>query len=134
MERFVYYFFSTVIIGFIYYLGMEYQVVLKEESSATFNLFPYLTFTTIFPIFFGMLVRVPKLIIEIKENKQWTFDWVKVVAIGIPLLYITVIPLMSLSTGIDMLFTKEVLLIGDTSLTTTTGIILGYILLDSVKK
>jgi hypothetical protein len=83
-----------------------------------------------------MLLRLPKLIVEIKEKKQWSFDWINVAAIGIPSIYIAMIPLLSLFTffGMNWLFAKELILLGDTTLTTIAGIVFGYVLLDSLKK
>jgi hypothetical protein len=97
---------------------------------------PFYIFATIFPIVIGMLLRLPKLIVEIKEKKQWSFDWINVAAIGIPSIYIAMIPLLSLFTffGMNWLFAKELILLGDTTLTTIAGIVFGYVLLDSLKK
>ncbi|MCA1026037.1 MULTISPECIES: hypothetical protein [Cytobacillus] len=108
---------------------------LHEELRNSFNLLPFLIFATIFPIAIGLLLRLPKLIIEIKEKKQWSFDWIKVAAIGIPSLYIAMIPILSLSTSFEnLLFAKELIFLGDTTLTTTAGIVSGYVLFDSLKK
>ncbi|AMQ06034.1 hypothetical protein H7992_10315 [Sporosarcina sp. resist] len=134
MKRFLFYFVSVVVMGFIFYLGMDYKVRLREESATTFNIMPYLIFITIFPVFIGFFLRFPKLIIEIKEKKQWSFDWIKVVAIGIPSLYIAMIPILSIYFGLNLLFAKEFLLLGDTTFTSTAGIVFGYVLLDSLKK
>jgi hypothetical protein len=113
---------------------MKYEVGLKEESRNSFNMMPFLIFATIFPIFIGLLLRFPKLIMEIKEKRQWSFDWIKVAAIGVPSLYIAVIPVLSICFGVDLLFAKEFILLGNTTLTTTAGIVSGYVLLDSLKK
>lgn len=107
---------------------------LREESAKTFNLMPFIIFGTIFPVIIGLFLRLPKLIIEIKEKRQWSFDWVKVVAIGIPSLYIAMIPLLSFNFGMNLLFAKEFLLLGDTTITSTAGIVFGYVLLDSFNK
>jgi hypothetical protein len=132
IKRFLFYFTSTVVIGIIFYVGMDYQVRVKEEATSTFNMEVYVIFATIFSIFIGCLLRLPKLIIEIKEEKRWSFDWIKVVAIGIPSLYITMIPFLSFH-WVDLLFAKELMLLGDTVFTTTAGIVFGYVLFDSLK-
>ncbi len=120
--------------GFILYLGMGYQVRLREESATTYNLMPFILFATIFPIFIGFLLRLPKLIIEIKEKKQWSFDWIKVAAIGIPSLYLAMIPILAIYFGMNLLFAKEFMLLGDTTFTSIAGVVFGYVLLDSLKK
>ena len=119
---------------FIFYLGKDYKVRLLEETRTTFNIIPFIIFDTIFPIFIGFFLRLPKLIIEIKEKKQWSFDWIKVAAIGIPTLYIAMIPILTIYFGLDLLFARGFLMVGDTTLTSTAGIVFGYVLLDSLKK
>ncbi|WP_153732722.1 hypothetical protein [Sporosarcina obsidiansis] len=133
MKRFLFIFISTMVIGIVFYLGMVYQVKLREKSAITFNLMPFILFITVFPVLMGGLLRVPKLILEVKEKKQWTFDWMKIILIGIPSLYIAMIPLLAYSYGTNLLFSKVFLLIGDTLFSSIAGIIFGYVLLDSLK-
>ncbi|WP_228552358.1 hypothetical protein [Gracilibacillus salitolerans] len=117
------------------FFGAKYQFYLGEEASQTFEMIPYLIFVTIFPILIGMLLRLPKLIIEVKDKKRWTFDWLKLVAIGIPALYIALLPVMPFTlAGTRLLFAKEVMLTDNTTLITTAGIVFGYVLLDILKK
>lgn len=72
---------------------------------------------------------------EIKDKKEWSFNWIKVIAIGIPALYIASLPILSYSSfGMNFLFVKELMLIENTTLITTAGIVFGYVLLDSFKK
>ena len=133
MKRFLYIFFSTLVIGIIFYLGMEYQMKLREKSAITFDLKPYFIFTSIFPFFIGLLLRLPKLIIEIRDKKKWSFDWIKFIPIGIPSLYLAMIPLLTISFGTNLLFSKTFMLLGDTIFTSIAGVIFGYVLLDSLK-
>ena len=133
MNRFLFIFFSTVVIGSIFYLGLEYQMRLREESAIVFDIKPYIMFSTIFSIFMGMLLRLPKLIIEIKDKKKWSFDWMKVTIIGIPSLYIATIPLVTINMGTNLLFSNTIMMLGDFTFTSIAGVILGYVLLDSLK-
>lgn len=135
IKKFLYYFTCTVVIGFLIYLGMKYNIRLVEEASQTYEIRPVLIFSTIFPIVIGLILRLPKLIMEIKDKKEWTFNWIKVMAIGIPTLYIALLPILSFTfVGMDFLFAKELLLFGNTTLITIAGIVFGYVLLDSLKK
>ncbi|QUG43000.1 hypothetical protein KD050_07105 [Psychrobacillus sp. INOP01] len=133
MKRFLFIFFSTVVIGFIFYFGMDYQMRLREKSAIIFDLKPYITFASFFSIFIGMLLRLPKLILEIKDKKRWSFDWIKVIVIGIPSLYIAMIPLLAIAYGTNLLFSNAVMLLGDITFTSIAGVIFGYVLLDSLK-
>lgn len=74
---------------------MKYQIQLEEKASITFTMSSVLIFVTIYPMVIGMFLRLPKLIMEIKEKRQWTFDWIKFVSIGIPALFITTLPILS---------------------------------------
>lgn len=116
-------------IGFIIYWGMKYQSQLEETAKREFELFPVILFAAIFPIVIGLLLRLPKLIIEIKENKEWTFDWVRFVAIALPSLFIITMSIFPYLYPIT-----EIILIGGPTITTIAGIVFGYVLLDSVKK
>lgn len=133
MKRFLFIFFSTVVIGFIFYFGMDYQMRLREKSAIIFDFKPYITFASIFSIFIGMLLRLPKLIIEIRDKKKWSFDWIKVIVIGIPSLYTAMIPLLAFSYGMNFLFSNAVMLLRDITFTSIAGVIFGYVLLDSLK-
>jgi hypothetical protein len=132
MKRFLFIFFSTAVIGFVFYFGMDYQMRLREKSAIIFDIKPYISFASFFSIFIGMLLRLPKLILEIRDKQRWSFDWMKVIVIGIPSLYITMIPLFALVYGMNLWFSNVVMLLGDITFTTIAGVIFGYVLLDSL--
>lgn len=79
-----------------------------------------------------MLLRLPKLILEIRDKQRWSFDWMKIIVIGIPSLYIAMIPLFALVYGMNLWFSNVVMLLGDITFTTIAGVIFGYLLLDSL--
>jgi len=134
VKRFLYNLGCTVVIGFLLYFGLMYKVDLKEEVDMTYNMKPLIIFSTIYPIIIGLLLRLPKLFLEIKERKHWTFNWTKVIPIGLPALYIALLPSLVFLTGIKFLFAKELIFLDSSSvITTTAGIVFGYVLLDSVK-
>lgn len=74
MKTFLYYFCWTIVISFIIYLGAKYQMWLQLEASKNFELSSLYLYSTIFPIVIGMMLRLPKLLTEIRQNSQWTFD------------------------------------------------------------
>ena len=135
IKRFLSYFVPTVGFAIVFYLGTAYKMRLLDNGRETFNLLPFVVFVSFFSILIGILLRLPKLMKEMKENKQWSFDWIKFLAIGLPMLYLALIPLLSLNFGIRfLLFTKTFLMTGDTTLPSIAGIVFGYVLLDSFKK
>ena len=133
MKRFLFIFFSTVVIGIILYIGMDYQLSLEEKWRTTFYIKSYIIFASIFPIFIGLLLRLPKLIVEIREKKKWSFDWIKVTIIGIPSLYIAMIPLLTIAFGMNLLLSNMFSVYGGKTFTSIAGVIFGYVLLDSLK-
>ncbi|MCG7346290.1 hypothetical protein MHZ92_19460 [Sporosarcina sp. ACRSL] len=134
MKRFSFYFVSTVVIGYILYLAVGYQERLRLEAAETFNYLAFITPLTVFPICFGLLLRTPKLVLEMKEKKQWSFDWIKFVAIGIPSLYITMLPMLQALFGVKLLFGRVLLLGNPIAFTTIARIVFGYVLFDCLKK
>ncbi|WP_112180378.1 hypothetical protein [Paraliobacillus zengyii] len=131
IKRFFYYFGSTVVIGFIIYLGSLFQVRFADESIMDYKIMPVVIYGTIFPVLIGLLLRLPKLIIEIKQNKQWTFDWVKFIGIGLPSFYIIAMSFLPFAISIKL---PEINMLESPTFQIIAGVVFGYILLDSLKK
>lgn len=101
----------------------------------SFEIMPVVLFGTIFPIVIGLFMRLPKLIIEIKQHKRWTFDWIKFIAIALPsfcVISIWFLPLLPF--GEDFYRIPNIILVGSPMIQIIAGIVFGYILLDSLKK
>lgn len=131
MKRFLYFFISTIVIGFVLYFGMKLQLRIEYEASSNFNYRPIVIISIAFPIVVGMLLRLPLLILEIKEKRQWIFDWQKFIAIAIPTLFIIIMFILSYS-GIQTFI--NFILIGGANFISIAGIVLGYTLLDCLKE
>ncbi|MGE7925068.1 hypothetical protein ACQKND_18075 [Viridibacillus arvi] len=135
MKRFSRYFISLIIIGIMIYFGLSYKLHLEKEASTNYIILPLIRFSFAFPIIIGILLRLPKLIFEIKEKKQWTFDWIKIVVIALPALFIAVSPFLTYTfIGQYFYFANELIVSQSTLLITIGGIIFGYVLLDSLIK
>ncbi len=144
MKRFFYFFGWTIFIGFIIYLGVKYQNFLihqkfiqniREESSLTFYLVQAVLFSFLFPIIIGIMFRLPKFINEIKQNKQWMFDWIKFIAIGLPSLCILLINTLKIYIPENMIeFIPQTIFLTDSTIPLIAGGVFGYVLIDSLKK
>ncbi|MFD2629986.1 hypothetical protein [Oceanobacillus kapialis] len=100
-----------------------------------FEIMPLVLFGILFPIVIGILLRIPKLIIEIKQHKQWTFDWVKFIAIAIPALFVIALSISPyLSIPLDYMKIPIIFMEGTPTIETVAGIVLGYTFLDCLKK
>ncbi|MBN6185591.1 hypothetical protein JQN58_01155 [Aneurinibacillus sp. BA2021] len=70
-----------------------------------------------------------------QANGLWKIDWIKLTACGIPLLYVTLLPTFSfLFQRVSWPFTGYLILFGQDKLPMLTGLIFGYIIVDSVRK
>ena len=136
MKRLSYHLGWTIVIGFIIYAGARYQLLLQQKASANFTLMPIILYSFIFSIVIGILLfRLPGLINEIKRNKQWTFDWIKFVAVGLPSLFISLLYvfMIYLTEGILSFIPQAVYLMNPT-IQLISGVVFGFILLDCLKK
>ncbi|WP_404460567.1 hypothetical protein [Sutcliffiella horikoshii] len=126
------YFFWTMVIGFIYYAGSRYELHLLNEAQMNYNFWPQVIFAALFPILIGILLRLPRLIKEIQQEKTWSVNWLKLLAVGLPTLYVSLVPVLSL-TGLFkyMPFAMDIIHL---DLATLAGVVFGYVLLDSLKE
>lgn len=94
---------------------------------------PIVLFAAIFPIIIGLLLRLPKLIFELKENKQWSFDWGKFIAIALPCVFIILMSLLPfIPLGIGTIKIPSIIMLNAPTLQMIAGIVLGYTILDSL--
>ncbi|MCM3745187.1 hypothetical protein M3193_13690 [Sporosarcina luteola] len=140
MKRFMYYFVWVLFIGFICYLGSQYYMSLKFIAQETFDNKLFFMYSLVFPVIIGMLLKLPVLVKDIKQQKKWTFDWVKLLAIGAPTFFIVTSPVLIYliwtytSIGQHSIFQDYLIITISTPFTTAAGIVLGYCLLDILKK
>jgi hypothetical protein len=119
-----------LLIGVVLWGGLTFQHQLRIEASRNFNILPFILFSTLLPILLGLVLRLPRFIKERKEGKRWKANWVKLLIVGIPLCYVTVVPLLAHFIPLQFLpFTLEIMHIESRAI---TGIILGYVVLDSL--
>ncbi|SEQ87775.1 hypothetical protein SAMN05216232_3535 [Virgibacillus subterraneus] len=135
VKRFAVYFSLTI--GFLTLVFWGYKIPLNIKEKLMFNApLELLTiYSIVLPILIGMILRLPTLIKEIKEKKKWAIDWVKLCAIGIPTLYISQASFLYFYLpSVTLPFSVMLVRNPDMPLTTISGMIFGYIVLDSLKK
>lgn len=99
-----------------------------------FEIMPIVLYGIIFPIVIGLLLRLPKLFIEIRQNKPWRFDWIKFVAIAIPTLYVIAMSIFPYTPVAAIINTPLIIMEGTPTIQIIVGIVLGYTLLDCLKE
>ncbi|WP_301107212.1 hypothetical protein [Sporosarcina sp.] len=135
MRRFFYYVGWTIVLGIIIFTGNQYQLSLKQDYMKNIDAMSFVLFSSIFPIVIGILLRLPNLINEMKENGQWTFDWAKFIGIGLPSLCVLSMYVLLFYVPESILpFISQEIFLGNSTVQIIAGVVFGFVLLDSVKK
>ena len=134
MKRFLYYFIWTLAIGFVLYMGMQFQQQVAERAQRTFNPFLLQAYIALFPVIMGLLIRTPKFILQMKKRDSWKFDWVIFAAIGLPALYIVLMAFVPFSPmGAGWLPILDIIYLGGSTVPTIAGLVFGYMILDGFR-
>ena len=134
-RRFLWYLLYTVFLGSVLLLGSEYTNALKKMAASTYHSLPYMIFSIIFPWLFGTLLALPHLVKSYQQQGHWYYDWVKLLAIGLPALYIALFQVAyysQLTTWMPK--TIQVLFLTSNFSHTVCGLIFGYVLISSLEK
>lgn len=131
----------TIVLLLIIFLGLKYQAVLYSYSKDNYEIFSYLQFKAIFPLVLGAYLAIPHMIKASLKAGKWDINWIKLIVLGLPFLYASVIPVLYLTGMIkfDFPFSSYVMggYFGNGALTTfesINGILAGYVVLTSIDK
>ncbi len=127
-KRFLLYFSYILCLIIIIYLGNYYEIILKKKSSLILSSQFYQIFKALINIFIGVMLGFPNFIKKLKFEGKFRINWIKLLAIGFPVFYITISPIIYF-TPIGFLPLLSVISTME-KLITTSGIIFGYILID----
>ncbi|KNB70538.1 hypothetical protein ADS79_16620 [Brevibacillus reuszeri] len=121
------------IVYFILNALMQYELVLVERAKETFNSFPSNLYSSLYPTLIGLLFALPKFVQVIKAEGRWNFDWIRIVAVGIPTLFGATVILIYFSPLGTYFPSISILSVG-TKFSTICGIVLGYLILSCFQK
>lgn len=76
----------TALLIFGLWLLFYYDAVLLEHRNTTYQSWPYLWYSTLYPILIGAFLALPSFIRTFRSYGRWTFDWILFVIVGIPTL------------------------------------------------
>lgn len=85
----------TMFILFFLYKGAFWEHYLKHVSNYSF--FPRFVMISLIPVLAGVLFALPGLIKKLKHPGKLYFNWVMFIAMGLPLLYVTISPYLYFS-------------------------------------
>jgi hypothetical protein len=119
--------------GIFLMAGFQVESVLMKRAVDTLSMSPYFYFSIIFPVIFGLLLAAPNLIKHWKNKVDGlTVNWQKMVIFGLPSLLILLLPSYYFTT-IGQLFPFATLLHGNEKLHFISGVVFGYIVLNSIE-
>jgi len=127
LKRFMAYFLWILLVGCFIVWAKLYKIVLNNEMNPMI-----LLFVMLLPIFIGLLLALPRFVSVILKPGVWTFDWAKFIAVGLPSFLVA--GAMSIFWVIPFLHKYMPFLYNNSILTTTGGIVFGYVLLTSFEK
>ena len=91
-KRFWAYIFYLVLFLGVIFLGLRYQAKLRENEGLAYHHLEALS--SFFPLIIGMLLAAPHIFRMLMKKGCWKIDWIKLIVIGLPFLYITIVPIM----------------------------------------
>lgn len=138
VKRFFGYLLYTLLIGLILFKCSAYEQQLRHWVAENYKPLPYQAYISVYPIVIGFLMGLPNLISNFFKKGIWHFDSIKFVAIGLPALLITTIPIVCFSPFLNHSpFTKIYTLLYQSFLLgprTIAGIVFGYLICSALDK
>ncbi len=89
-KRFFGMFFYTILIILLYTLGEQYLRYLVSVTGAI-SVDSMSVYLMVLSTLLGFSIALPKFISELRKKGKWKIDWVKLAAVGFPLLLIIII-------------------------------------------
>lgn len=131
IKRFLAYFIYSVVVA---YLLFKTDAFFNQQMlSSTYSPLHFGS-VLLFPIGFGILLAIPRLVSTSRQSGSWKYDWILFLAVGLPALAVELLACFSLlPLHTSTPFTGNVLFY-HSNLVFISGIVLGYILLAAIKK
>ncbi len=127
LKRFMAYFIYVVLVGCFIVWANSFKIALQKEMNPIISIFVMLL-----PILIGLLLALPELYSVITKKGIWSFDWLKFIVVGLPSFLAA--GAMYIFWSISFLHQYMPFLYNDRILSTTGGIVFGYVLLTSFQK
>lgn len=130
LKRFIGILVYTILISYMlmqYILYQEHLGVVASLSNEKQLL--YYIVKVFLPIAAGVSISLPRFVVMLKEEGRWRIDWIKLIAAGLPTLYMAILPLLALHFGLNNLPFVIYLLYRHAIMPIISGVVFGYLLL-----
>ncbi|RYD01931.1 hypothetical protein N752_27800 [Desulforamulus aquiferis] len=101
IKRFVAHFSYAIFICYVLYNGILLDRQLYQYTANTYNPYPRQFFLLFFTIFLGLLLAIPRFVKKINRPGSWSVDWIILVSVGLPALYLWIQKLGTLLLSVN---------------------------------
>lgn len=134
IRRMIGYFIYTLVLIYLLIKGslfLQHLQILTVRSGI--SPFANLTFMVFLPVLVGVLLAMPQFIYQIKKDGIWRYDWVKFISIGLPMFYVTIMPLIHF-TPVGRFLPFSNLLLVYPLIHHVCGVVFGFLILKASSK
>jgi len=94
LQRFISYLLYVVAFGYFVIKADDFKRLLSKAYATNFDSTYTFMFMSIFPIIVGVLLALPKLFESYMHKGAWKLDWVALLAVGLPALFVAITPML----------------------------------------
>ena len=118
------------------YFGDYYQEEMRVLTGRTFNPLPSTLFSVVYPVIVGLYLALPEFIRVLRRTGKIMVDWVRVIIIGIPTLFIDISVVLYFFTAVGQGSIVRWIVSDGYSLLgrALIGVVFGYTMLMSISK
>lgn len=121
----------VIVVGAVLFIGVEIEMFLKQKIFRDLNgwIF-FMVFQSAAPFIIGLILGIPHWLSNFRKEGKWTYDWIRLLTIGVPALLAASIPCLHYVTpAMARAVSGNYALIADTG-----GIVAGFVILTSARK
>ncbi|WP_223702366.1 hypothetical protein [Sutcliffiella deserti] len=123
------------------FIGLRFQAFLLTYGQNNYEILPYFLFKSVFSVVIGIYIGLPFIYRNFSSEGAWKVNWMKLAIIGLPFIYLAVLPVFYISGIFPAIlpFTNYVLggYFGEgasDTFETINGVVAGYIVITSIGK
>lgn len=134
MRRFLFYFLYTLFVISLLLLGSKIIELLRILSGRTFNPVPLYLFYTFYSVLIGLVVAMPHLIKNWRQEGKLSLNTNKLLGVGIPALGANLSLILYALSPLGKIIPQVFLFFYNLKIISISGMIFGYIVLTSLEK
>ena len=81
-----------VIVFILMLFTADYLIRLYRKPYFELNII--VLYSALFPFVLGLFLALPTFVSQLRKTGEWRYDWIKFIAVSIPVLYIAILPIV----------------------------------------